>query len=69
MGGVSNDLDIALDNMMGKEFTEKVNEYLKREGRGVGRGKEERRRGEKARREGEERGESPEERKEFIFFE
>jgi hypothetical protein len=37
MGDASHDLDIALDNMMGKEFTEKINEYLIEGERGRGR--------------------------------
>jgi hypothetical protein len=33
LGKESLDIDIALDNMMGKEFAEKVNEYLKSQGK------------------------------------
>jgi hypothetical protein len=48
-GDASHDLDIALDNMMGKEFTEKINEYLierkRGRGEGDGRGKKQNRRG------------------------
>lgn len=39
LGKSSDDIDIALDNMMGKEFAEKVNEYLASSGQetaGVG---------------------------------